>query len=217
MNWVDQFDGLKSLDPALLKKLDDSSEVASIQKDTVIFGMGKAPEHLVLLLEGCIQVHQVSDDGREIVLYRVNDGDSCVLTSACVLAYEDYSARAIAETDVVAVMIPQNEFDELMGTSKEFRHFVLSAFTKRLTDLFHVIEEVAFKRIDHRLAQKLIELSYEGAVVKATHQNLAAELGSVREVVSRQMAEFQSRGWISQSRGMIEIIDRPELQRLIES
>ncbi len=217
MNWVDHFEGLKQLDPALLKSLVENSEVVEIEANSVIFGLGKAPEHLVLLLEGSIQVQQVSDSGREMVLYRVDAGNSCVLTTACVLAYEQSAAAAIAETDLQAVMVPRKVFDELLGASKEFRYFVLSAFTKRLADLFQVIEEVAFKRIDHRLAQKLIELSGDGTNVKATHQNLAAELGSVREVISRQMAEFQSRGWILQHRGMIEIVNRLELQKLIDS
>jgi len=188
-----------------------------MEKGTVIFGPAKAPEHLVMLLDGTIQVQQISDSGREIILYRVHAGSSCVLTSACVLAYEDYSARGVAETDIEAALIPKNTFDDLMGESKEFRHFVMSAFTTRLTEMFHMIEEVAFKRIDYRLALTLIELSKEGNIVNATHQNLAAELGSAREVVSRQMAEFQNNGWVLQHRGMIEIINRSELQKLIES
>jgi len=216
MNWINQFDSLKKLDAELVEKLTSSSEVVSLEKDSVIFGPGKAPTHLVLLLEGCIRVHQLSDSGREIVLYRISAGDSCILTTACVLAYEDYSAEGVAETPIEAVMIPRDVFDELMGISKEFRHFVLTAFTKRLSDLFLVVEEVAFKRIDHRLAQKLIELSGSSSTVSATHQNLATELGSVREVVSRQMAEFQSRGWILQQRGMIEILDRHQLEQLIQ-
>lgn len=217
MTWVEQFEGLKHLDATVLETLVDCSEVTKIEAHTVVFGLGKTPEHLVLLLEGSIQVQQISDSGREIVLYRVNAGDSCVLTAACVLAYEDYSVMATAETDITAVMIPRQTFENLLGESKQFRHFVLSAFTKRLADMFQVVDEIAFKRIDHRLAQKLIELSSDESQIKATHQNLASELGSVREVVSRQMAEFQTRGWILQHRGMIEIVNRDELVKLIES
>lgn len=217
MNWVDQFEGLKQLDPALLETLATSSEVTSIKKNAAIINMGEAPKNLVLLLEGSIRVQQVSDSGREILLYRVNDGNSCILTAACVLAYEGYAAEVIAETDVKAVLIPRDVFDEMLGASKEFRYFVLSAFSKRLTDLFQVIEEVAFKRIDHRLAQKLMDLSQDGATVKATHQVLASELGCVREVVSRQMAEFQTRGWILQHRGQIEVTNWQALEQSLET
>jgi len=217
MNWQDHFEGLAQLDPVLLDALAASSEVVSIKKNSVIVDTGKATDQIVLLLEGCIQVQKISENGREIVLYRINDGDSCILTAACVLAYEDFFAKAIAETDIKVVLIPRDVFDELMGASREFRQFVLAAFSKRLTDLFQVVEELAFKRIDHRLAQKLLDLSPDGAVIKATHQNLASELGSVREVVSRQMGDFQNRGWIQQSRGMIEIINRLELERSIEA
>ncbi len=105
-------------------------------------------------------------------------------------------------------------FDDLLERSSEFRDFVFQAYSRRMTDLFMIIDEVAFKRLDIRLAQKLVELAEEDGVLKSTHQQLASELGSAREVVSRQLQEFQRRGWISQSRGTIQILDKDSLQQL---
>ena len=150
------------------------------------------------------------------MLYRVTAGESCVLTTACMLAYEDHAAEGIAETEIVAAAIPRGVFDELVASSKEFRNFVFRAYSRRITDLFHVIEDIAFRRMDIRLAQKIIERADTG-VLKATHAQLAAELGTAREVISRQLAEFQRRGWIAQSRGAIEIRDCDGLRGLDET
>ena len=217
MDWIEQFKGLSQLEAPIRNFLVQRSNVISVPKDTVIFGPGKAPENLLLLLDGTVRVQQLSESGREIVLYRVHAGESCVLTTACLLAYEDYSAEGIAETDVEAAAIPRQVFDDLISQSETFRRFVFSAYSKRITDLFFVIEEIAFQRIDIRLAQKLLELGGKTGVIKSTHQQMAAELGTAREVVSRQLQEFQRRGWVAQSRGTIELLDRPKIQVLAET
>lgn len=216
MDWVSRFDGLDELAPGVRDKLLEKSKLVQVKKDTVVFGPEKAPENLLLLLEGSVRVQQLSESGREIVLYRVNAGDSCIMTTACLMAYEDYSAEGIAESDVTAVAIPRVVFDELISQSPEFRTFVFSAYSKRITDLFLVIEDIAFQRMDIRLAQKILELSKGKDTIKTTHQKLAAELGTAREVVSRLMQELQRRGWVQQSRGTVEILDRVGLESLIE-
>ncbi len=215
-NWIDRFQGLSRLEAPVRELLVNRSSIVSVPANTVIFGPGKAPENLLLLLSGAVRVQQLSEGGREIILYRVHAGESCVLTTACLLAYEDYSAEGIAETDVQAVAIPRRVFDDLIAQSETFRRFVFSAYSKRITDLFMVIEEVAFQRMDVRLAQKLLELAEVGgsAHVATTHQQMAAELGTAREVVSRQLREFQRRDWITQSRGTVQIINRSGLEKL---
>ncbi|WP_213685322.1 Crp/Fnr family transcriptional regulator [Roseicyclus sp.] len=215
-DWIDRFDGLSRLEPALRNVLTTRSHVVRLPADSVIFGPGKSPDNLLLLLQGTVRVQQLAESGREVVLYRVTAGESCVLTTACMLAYEDHAAEGIAETEIVAAAIPRGVFDELVASSKEFRNFVFRAYSRRITDLFHVIEDIAFRRMDIRLAQKIIERADTG-VLKATHAQLAAELGTAREVISRQLAEFQRRGWIAQSRGVIEIRDCDGLRGLAET
>ena len=215
-DWIDRFEGLSKLEPGLRNVLTTRSHVVRLPADSVIFGPGKSPDKLLLLLQGTVRVQQLAESGREVVLYRVTAGESCVLTTACMLAYEDYAAEGIAETDIVAAAIPRGVFDDLVASSKEFRNFVFRAYSRRITDLFHVIEDIAFRRMDIRLAQKIIERADTG-VLKATHAQLAAELGTAREVISRQLAEFQRRGWIAQSRGVIEILDCEGLRALAQS
>lgn len=214
MSWIEQFPGLSSLGDAERALLLTNSTIVKVAKNTVIFGPGKTPDHLLLLLDGCVRVQQLSEAGREIVLYRVRAGESCVMTSACMLAFENYSAQGIAETDAEAVAIPLKTFDQLASESAEFRHFVFTAYSTRIVELFHIIEDVAFQRIDVRLAEKIIELAQGESTIKLTHQQLAAELGTAREVISRQLSEFQRRHWVKQSRGIIQILNIAGLEQL---
>ncbi len=217
MIWIDKFSGLSQLEEPVRHTLVERSRIIRVPKDTVVFGPGKAPDNLLLLLDGSLRVQQVSEGGREIVLYRVHAGESCVLTTACLLAYEEYSAEGITETEVEAVAIPKSVFDDLIASSKEFRRFVFTAYSKRITDLFLVIEEVAFRRVDIRLAQKLLELAGDNVTLQATHQQLATELGTAREVVSRLLQDFQRRGWVSLSRGSVELTEKAGLRDLSEA
>lgn len=211
-DWVMHFPGLRKLEPEVAGPLIAASRIVSLPAGTRIFGPGQAPEAYLLLIEGTVRVQQVSDAGREIVLYRVSAGESCALTTACLMGYEEYQAEGIAETDVKAVAIPRATFDDLIAKSAAFRKFVFTAFSVRVTNLFRIIEEVAFERIDVRLAQRLLELGGAGGHIDLTHQQLASELGTAREVISRQLNEFQRRGWIATSRGSIDIA-RPEALR----
>ena len=129
MEWLQRFQGLDSLAAPIKARLTHDSKIVAVPQGTVIFGPGKAPENMLLLLDGVVRVHQTSESGREIVLYRVAAGESCVLTTACLLAYEDYQAEGVAETDVTAVAIPRRVFDLLIADSEAFRRFVFSAYT----------------------------------------------------------------------------------------
>jgi CRP/FNR family transcriptional regulator len=213
-DWTASFPLLRQLPPEAVGRLRDSSALLEMPAGSRIFGPGQAPQSFLLLLDGTIRVQQTSENGREIVLYRVHAGESCALTTACLMGYEEYQAEGVAETRIRAVAIPRKLFDELIGSSSQFRRFVFGAFSQRITDLFRLIEEVAFARIDVRLAQRLLVLVDERGNVSATHQEIANELGSAREVISRQLQEFQRRGWIRGSRGVIELVDKIGLSRL---
>jgi len=214
--WIERFAGLSRLEPETKHTLVSRSAIIRVPKDTVLFGPGNSPENMLFLLDGTVRVQQVSETGHEIVLYRIHAGQSCVLTTACLLAYDDYSADGIAETEVEAAAIPREVFDDLVARSKPLRDFVFAAFSKRITDLFLMIDEVAFQRLDVRLADKLLALSNGSDTVLTTHQKLSVELGHAREVISRQLQEFQRRGWIAQARGRVSLLDRAQLQRLAD-
>lgn len=214
--WRDRFPGLSGVSDRVANLLDTRAHFLTMDKGKVIFGPGNPAENLLLLVEGTIRVQQLSEDGREIVLYRVNAGESCVLTTACLLAFENYSAEGIAETDIKAILIPRDTFDEMMSTSKDFRAFVFQTYSKRITDLFLVIEEMTFRRMDIRVAQKLLELQSAGAVLRMTHQKLAAELGTAREVILRQLKEFERRGWLRLGHSTVELRDIAAIGRMAD-
>ncbi|SEG51213.1 cyclic nucleotide-binding protein [Thalassococcus halodurans] len=216
-SWVDRFPGLQQLPPEHRAILEKGSKVISVPEGTQVFGPGQSADNLLMLLEGTVRVQQTSDTGREVFLYRVNGGESCVLTTAFMITFDDYSAEGIAETDVLAVAIPRATFDELAGLSKPFRDVIFAAYSRRMTDLFTLIDDIVFQRMDVRLAARLLELAGDGDTVKATHQVLGNELGTAREVISRTLSEFQRRGWIEQSRGTVRIIGREGLERLARS
>lgn len=216
-NWLQHFPALGDLSAEAAQTLVAASSVVAMKAGNRIFGPGQAPENYFLLIDGTVRVQQVSEGGREIVLYRVTTGDSCPLTTACLMGYKGYPAEAIAETDVRALAVPRATFDEMIARSPEFRRFVFTAFSDRVTDLFRVIDEVAFARMDIRLAQKLLELGGASDQLDVTHQQLASELGSAREVVGRILSEFQRRGWITVSRGSITLSSRPAIEGLARS
>ena len=215
-NWIDRFEGLKRLPADIRETLVAGSQIVRAPAGTEIFSPGQSADNLLLLLDGTVRVSQRSDTGRDIFLYRVNAGESCVLTTACMLAYENYAADGVAETDIEAVAIPRRTFDDLVARSPVFREFVFAAYSRRITDLFTLIDHIVFQRMDVRLADRLIALAHDG-IVSATHQALGVELGTAREVISRTLADFQRRGWIEQSRGAIRLLDTGSLSRLARS
>jgi CRP/FNR family transcriptional regulator len=215
-SWIDTFRGLSGLPNEIRAELEAGSQIVSVPAGTQIFAPGQSADNLLLLLAGTVRVQQRSETGREVFLYRVHAGESCVLTTACMLAFEDYSADGIAETDVRAVAIPRATFDGLVAKSPVFREFVFTAYSRRITDLFTLIDEIVFQRMDVRLASRLLELADEGGVVHATHAVLATELGTAREVISRTLSEFHRRGWVEQSRGEVRLTDRSGLERLVK-
>ncbi|MGI9336191.1 MAG: Crp/Fnr family transcriptional regulator [Gammaproteobacteria bacterium] len=191
-----------------------TARVVSLPAGARAFAAGAPCEHYLLLISGTVRVQQVSVSGREIVLYRVEGGESCILTTACLLAVRPYAAEGVTETPVEAVLLPRTTFERLMDRSAVFRRFVFSSYAHRLADLLVLVEEVAFGRLDVRLARCLLERGDSRGRVGLTHQALAVELGSAREVVSRQLKEFERQGWVRRERGEIEIVDTSSLEAL---
>ncbi|WBU53926.1 Crp/Fnr family transcriptional regulator [Paracoccus sp. SCSIO 75233] len=216
-SWISKFKGLSRLPDGIRAELEAGSKIVSVPAGTQVFAPGQSADNLLLLLEGTVRVQQRSETGREVFLYRVHAGESCVLTTACMLAFEDYSADGIAETDVRAVAIPRSTFDSLVAKSSVFREFVFAAYSRRITDLFTLVDDIVFQRMDVRLAARLLELADQNDIVHATHAFLATELGTAREVISRTLSEFHRRGWIEQSRGEVRLTGRAGLERLVRS
>ncbi len=216
-DWTEAFQGTRALPRSVRDRMLRAAKVRRYRKGHQVFGPHNVPDSLLFLLDGTIRVSQSSDAGREIVLYRVVAGESCVLTTACMLSEEAYNAEGHAETDVTIISLPKPSFDQLVAEEPVFRSFVFAAYSKRLIDLLRVVDDVAFGRIDVRLAARLLALAKGQDEIAATHQQLASELGTAREVVSRVVHDFQKRGFVTQTRGHIRIVDRSALEKLAES
>ena len=208
------FPQFSKLEPEAAKVLSASAKIVTIPAGTVLFKDGTECSNYVLVVEGSIRVQKLAENGREIVLYRVETGQSCVLTTNCLIARDDYSAEGVAETDVRALVLPASVFRSLLGVSEAFRDFVFSAYAARISDLLMLIEEVAFGRIDVRLAAWLRQHCDEAGTIKATHQDIAVELGTAREVISRQLKEFERRGWVRLGRARVDVLSRDGLMSL---
>lgn len=212
--WLDRFPNLQAMQGRTWERLLQASQELSLPAGATVFRPGDPCRSFLLVLAGSIRVQKISETGREIVLYRLEPGESCVLTTTCLLAGDTYPAEAVAETAVRAVAFPGGLFQEALGASPAFRGFVFSSYAKRVTDLILLVEEITFRRMDTRLARRLLEIRPPGGPLNVTHQELAAQLGTAREVVSRLLKEFERRGWVRLHRGRIEIRDRAALAGL---
>lgn len=180
---------------------------------TVVFDENQPCQGFPLLLAGSLRVIKASTNGRELLLYRVCPGESCILTSSCLLGHASYHARGIAESDMEMVVISPATFKKMLSKHEPFRDYVFSLFSERITELMQMVSAVAFQKLEQRLA---VLLTNNPTPLHSTHQALADELGSVREIVSRLLKNFADRGWIRLGRKQIEVIDAPALKKLAQ-
>ncbi len=207
---------LAAVEPGVLRKAGASAQVVSLPAGQTVFEPGSACRNYIVVLDGAVKVRLLAASGREIVLYRVTGGETCVLTTSCLIQGTDYDAEAVTETPVTALLIPKAAFDDMMNDSGPFRRFIFSSFSTRLNELLGLVNEVAFGHIDKRLAAWLLARA-TGGQVEVTHQAIAAELGTAREVVSRLLKELERRGLVALTRGEITITDEMGLRQLAAS
>lgn len=211
--WADQAAFLGGIDAEARHVLEALTPM-HVPARTTLFRPGDAAQSFVILLSGRIGVYLTGRNGRELLLYAVTPGETCVQTTLGVLGGAPYSGEAVAESDLVAVMVPPSVFERLMANSPAFRAFVFKAFADRLGDLMFVLEQVAFVKVEQRLAHALMERADGEGRVALTHQELAVVIGTAREVVSRRLEALVSKGVVENERGEIRIVDRPELARM---
>jgi CRP/FNR family transcriptional regulator len=180
----------------------------TLTRGEVIMHEGDACTALPFVLEGRIRVYRTAESGREITLYRIGRGESCILSSGCVSGAAAFPGTAIAETETSAAFMPATTVNRLFGESAAFRSFILSQYANRMADIIELVEEVAFRHVDERLGELLLELSSSTGsdFVSATHQELAGHIGTSREVVSRILKDWEDRGVLELKRGEIGLL-----------
>lgn len=207
---LDLYPVLAELPAAARQGLFQAGQVMQVPTGALLFDERQACQGFPLVAAGSIRVSKVSSQGRELPLYRVGPGETCIITSSCLLGRADYNARGTVETDVTLVFLPAPAFQALLAEAL-FRDFIFHLFSERIADLMQVVEEVAFHKLDQRLASLLLG---KGRMLYATHQQLADELGSVREIISRLLKGFAAQGLVALGREQIEILDPAGLRGL---
>ena len=208
---LERFPALAGLAPARLERLLRESQLLRVPAGSAIFDADQPCRGFPLVLEGAVRVVMSAPSGREILLYRVDPGQGCILSGGCLLGHSDYAARGVADEDVTLLNLPPAEFQALLLEHEPFRRFVFGMYGERLAEVMTLVEEVAFRRLDERPAQLLI---HRRPLVESTHQKLADELGSVREIVSRLLRSFEQRGWVKLERERVTVTDPKALAGL---
>ncbi len=188
--WVNYFPQFIKNNDKGIQLLMDSSTLVTFSAGQQLFYPGSQCENYLLVLTGAVKVQIMSDNGREVLLYHVRSGDSCVLTTSCLLSGDCYPAEGISEGEVQAFAISSHAFYRCMEQSAFFREFVFKNFSSRLAKLISRMETVVFDTIDQRICKVLLETGEK--VIAKTHHELAYELGTAREVVSRHLKNFEN-------------------------
>jgi CRP/FNR family transcriptional regulator len=180
---------------------------------TVLLSQGIPCESFVLLLDGSVRVYQLAEDGREITLYRIAPGDICVMSLASLVHSQPFRAFAQSDSEIDALAIPARDFHHAMTLSTGFRDWVLRSTTNSFCEMLDTFHGAVFDRLEMRLACLLGQLfeRTDSACLQITHQQLAQELGTTREVISRSLKRFERQGCVELSRGAIRIAPGQQL------
>ena len=203
------FPAFRTLAAPLWDRVAREAAIVEAPSGMRLFDVASPCEAFPLVLDGAVRVSKLGAKGRELLLYRVEPGQSCVLTSSCLLGSTGYSATGSAEGPLRLAAVPKPLFDTLMTEHPPFRAFVFALFSERILELMMLVEEVAFMQLDQRLAALLTE---RGPLLRTTHQALADELGSVREIVGRVLRGFEAQGLVALARESINVVDGDRLR-----
>ena len=198
---------LQQADASFVREFKQAASFARIPAGHDVFLEGDRVEAIALIISGVVRVYKIGETGREITLYRFGNGSSCILSANAILSQKTFPAVATVEQDAEAVMIPSDTFREWVRRYDLWRDFVFDLLSQRLSTVMEIIDEVAFHRMDRRVASLIVKQAKIQNPLKITHQEIAAELGSSREVISRLLEDFVSDGSIRSGRGLIEVVD----------
>jgi len=217
---------LSSIYPELAKINDplwvetiEQAKAMTVEPDTTLFSGSATCNNFMLILEGTIRIYQTAPDGREITLYRVEAGDLCILSLNSLLKKKSFNAIAVTESPVKALALSSDNFKNMMNSSQMFREYVINILTERLCETIYMVQDTAFNHLNMRLACMLGSLfeRNKGKALKVTHQEIAFELGTTREVISRILKDFERQNCVTLSRGQIQLASADGLKWFSEN
>ena len=203
--FLDVFPVFRKDEAQTLKRLIEAGTEDGFSSGAPLYFEGDRCPGIGFLLSGEIRVFKIGENGREITLYEIFPGETCILNASCLLSNQRYPANATASTDGRIMFIPAGLFLTLMTTSDVMQHFIFSLFSQRFNEIIELLEEVTFGRLDERLVEYLIEKSSDN-LLPSSHQKIANDLGTSREVISRLLKDFERKGQVALSRNQVRII-----------
>lgn len=204
--FIKAFPAFRKSPDALVKEILSSARHQAFPQGVQIYSEGDDCAVIAFVLSGEIRVYKISQTGREITLYEIGPGETCILNASCILSGTSYPANAVTTSEGSMLLIPSADFRRLVAEHEEMRDFVFTLLSRRLSMVMALVEEIAFGRVDERLREYLIEKSENGAL-ETTHQKIANDLGTSREVVSRLLKDFERKGQVILSRNSIRLVN----------
>lgn len=202
---IKSFPAFRSSSDMMLKDLLAAGKRQSIPAGKQIYHEGDACSTIAFVLAGEIRVYKIGQTGREITLYEIGAGETCILNASCILAGQSYPAHAVTVADTDLLLVPSAEFRRMVSDHEQMREFVFTLLSRRLSGVMELVEEVAFGRMDERLAAYIVDRS-AGNRLETTHQRIANDLGTSREVVSRLLKDLERKGKVRLSRNEITLL-----------
>jgi CRP/FNR family transcriptional regulator len=211
-NLTGQFHFLQCAQAGFIRQFFKAAKIMQLAANQPICRQGMQCSHLALVIEGTARVYKIGENGREITLYRIGPGESCILTASCIMSRKPFPAFAVSEQPIKALIISTSDVVHWANQAQAWRDYLFELISERLGDVISIVEEVAFRRVDRRLAGYLLQhTDNENNRMQATHQSIASDLGTSREVVSRILKDFEQQELISITRGAITLEDRHRL------
>lgn len=203
---------LRRAEAGIVREFQQAATFARIPAGKDVFLEGDHVDAIALLISGVVRVYKIGETGREITLYRFGNGQSCILTANAILSQKTFPAVATVEKEAEAVMVPADAFRAWVSKYDPWREFVFDLLSQRLSSVMEIVDEIAFRRMDARVASLVLNRMRLQNPLRITHQEIASELGSSREVISRLLEDFAEQGLIRSGRGEIEVLDREGLE-----
>lgn len=200
-----------------LPSLVSQAREIELDQGLCVFSQGQRAENFLVVTHGCVTVFARSEEGREVVLYRVRPGELCVLTTACLIGHTRYPAEAVTDSETRARIIPYNDFERHLDSSESFRRFVFAGMGSRLAQVTRRFEQMVLTSVEHRLVRFILRRTKTDPVISMTHEQLATEIASAREVVSRKLKALEEAGLIRLERGKIKVVDDRGLEARLDS
>ncbi len=212
--WVSAIPELARISDPVWIEVANRAKQMVLAAGTEVFREGDSWTQFLFVTEGVLRVYKSFENGRELMLYRVKRGETCCMTTSVMFGGGHYTANAVTETETRTALLSTRDFHHAFNQSSGFRDFICATFGNRLGDFVTLLESVTMRQIDVRLAKWLVNHSDGCTSVDVSHRELACELGTAREVISRHLKDFESRGWVELGRKNIAFVDVMAMQQL---